>query len=346
MAKKTSKITVGDLKSSEEESFIDVLRIIENAKRQAYSAVNRELINMYWEIGAYVSNKIKSGVWGENTVQRISEHIQTSIPNISGFSASNIWRMKQFYEAYVGKEFLATLLREISWSKNLLIMQRAKTDEERHFYLTLAANNHYSHRELERQIDSLMFQRTQLSEVRTKPFLAKGEGLKALRDNYILEFLDVSVDFKEKDLRKAIVSNIKNFFLEFGKDFAFIGEEYKVQVGNTDFSIDLVFYNRALKCLVAIELKTTAFKPQHLGQLEFYLEALDRDVKKADENPSVGLILCADKDDVVVEYALRRSMSPALIADYKLKLPNKDLLENKIAEMKEITASIIPEDED
>jgi len=209
-------------------------------------------------------------------------------------------------------------------------MARAKTEEAREFYLLLTAKNRYSTSELERQIDSMIFERSMISDEKNKLFIAKSTGLAALRDNYVLEFLDIPHNHKERELRKAILSNLKDFILEFGKDFSFVGEEYRVQVGNSDFKIDLLFFNRELTCLVAIELKVGTFKPEHLGQLEFYLEALDGDVKKESENPSVGLILCADKDDAVVEYALRRSISPALVANYQLHLPNKKLLEDKL----------------
>ncbi|MDE6951390.1 MAG: PDDEXK nuclease domain-containing protein, partial [Lachnospiraceae bacterium] len=262
--------------------------------------------------------------------------IQAERPDIKGFSASNIWRMRQFYETYIGNEKLAPLVREISWTQNLLIMSRTKTDEAREFYLLLASRNNYTKRELERQIDSMLYERTMISDEKNKLFLAKNTGLTALRDSYVLEFLNVPENHKEKQLRKSIVANIRDFILEFGKDFTFVGEEYRVQVGNKDFHIDLLFYNRELHCLVAIELKVTDFKPEHLGQLEFYLEALDRDVKKPSENPSVGLILCAGKDDMVVEYALSRSLSPALVADYQLHLPNKTLLTEKLRELKEL----------
>jgi predicted nuclease of restriction endonuclease-like (RecB) superfamily len=231
---------------------------------------------------------------------------------------------------------LATLSREISWSNNVQIMARAKTDEAREFYLLLAQKNNYSARELERQIDSMLYERTMISDEKNRLFISKNAGLAALRDNYVLEFLDIPENHKEKELRRSIVANIREFILEFGKDFTFVGEEYCVQVGNKDFYIDLLFYNRGLSCLVAIELKTTDFKPEHLGKLEFYLEALDRDVKKPNENPSVGLILCAGKDDTVVEYSLSRSLSPALVADYQLHLPDKKLLENRLRELTEI----------
>ena len=213
--------------------------------------------------------------------------------------------------------------------------------------MLLSSKNNYSKRELERQIDSSLYERTMISDEKNKLFLSRSTGLTALRDSYVLEFLDVPERHKEKELRKAILANLRNFILEFGKDFTLVGDEYRVQVGNTDFKIDLLFYNRELACLVAIELKIGRFKPEHLGQLEFYLEALDRDVKKPNENPSVGLILCSKKDDAVVEYALSRSMSPALIAEYQTHLPQKALLTNKLRELREYAqAEGLVDDED
>jgi len=316
--------------------YYELISIIERARENAFRAVNRELISMYWDIGQYISEKVKDGGWGKSVVTHFAEFMQSEHPDIKGFSAQNVWRMKQFYETYYESENLSALLREISWTNNLMIMSRAKTDEAREFYLLLCNKNHYSSRELERQIDSMLFERTIISEERNKIFIEKNVGLTALRDSYILEFLGIPENHKEKDLRKSIIANIKDFILELGKDFTFVGEEFRVQVGNEDFYIDLLFYNRELSCLVAIELKVSKFKPEHLGQLEFYLEALDRDVKKPNENPSVGLILCTDKDDMVVEYALSRSLSPALVADYRLHLPNKSLLENKLRELREL----------
>jgi len=241
-------------------------------------------------------------------------------------------------------EKLSTLSREIGWSNNVLIITGTKSDEAREFYLTLTAKNNYSARELERQLDSMLFERTMISNEKNKLIVAKNSALSVLRDNYTLEFLDIPKNHKESELRKAIAANMKDFILEFGKDFSFVGEEYKLQVGNSDFHIDLLFFNRELSCLVAVELKTGKFRPEHLGQLEFYLEALDRDVKKSNENPSVGLILCATKDNTVVEYALSRSVSPALIADYKLHLPDKIILENKLRELCEFAENELEEE--
>ena len=315
--------------------YEEMISMIERSRDRAFRAVNRELISLYWDIGAYISDKVRREGWGKSVVADFAAFIQQERPEIRGFSAQNIWRMKQFYETYEGNEKLSAVLREISWTNNPIIMSRVKTDDAKMFYIQLIQRYGYSSRELERQIDSMLYERTMLSEHRNEQVLTQKPELNVLRDSYVLEFLDVPVFHREKDLRKAIVAHIRDFLLEFGKEFSFVAEEYRIQVGNKDFYIDLLFFNRALQCLVAIELKTTDFKPEHLGQLEFYLEALDRNVKMPCENPSVGLILCAGKDDMVVEYALSRSLSPALVADYQLHLPNKTLLMKKFRELRE-----------
>lgn len=319
--------------------FENIIAIIEQSKTRAIKAVNAEMIEMYWQIGKYISEKGMNDGWGKSVVQDFSSFLKQIYPNASGFSAQNIWRMKQFYETYQGNEKLSPLVREITWSNNLLIMSGCKTDESKEFYIRLCIANGYAKRELERQIDSMLYERTMLSSIKNQTLIEQHPAVGALRDSYVLEFLDVPKDYKEKDLRKSIISNLKQFILEFGKDFTFVGEEYRVQVGNTDFFIDLLFYNRALSCLVAIELKVGKFKPEHLGQLNFYLEALNRDVKKPNENPSVGLILCTYKDDTVVEYALSSSLSPAMVANYTLQLPDKKLIEAKLREITMLTES-------
>lgn len=322
--------------SKNNNTFDEIVTIIEQARQKAFRAVNRELIEMYWQIGQYISEKVKSNAWGKSIVQEFANYVQSKYVGIKGFSAQNIWRMKQFYETYAGNEKLSPLVRELPWTNNILIMVSAKTDEAREFYINLSIKNGYSKRELERQLDSMLFERTMISNQVNQLQLSKHEGLASLRDSYVLEFLDIPDSHSESDLQKAITANLKDFILEFGKDLSFMGQEYRLQVGNTDFFIDLLFYNRELQCLVAIELKTEKFKPEHLGQLEFYLEALDRDVKKPNENPSIGLVLCASKDETVVEYALSRSLSPALVAEYKLHLPDKTILENKLRELQQL----------
>jgi predicted nuclease of restriction endonuclease-like (RecB) superfamily len=231
------------------------------------------------------------------------------------------------------------------------------TDKEREFYLAEAVKSRCSIRELKRQMDSALFERTRLSDSTNESNTAKSEGLSALIDGYLLEFLDLTQThqtnqtnqanqtYKEKDLRKTIIESLKQFMLGFAKDFAFIDDEYRIQLGNRDFFIDLLFFNRSLQCLVAIELKIGEFVPERLGKMELYLEALDQDVKKSHENPSVGLIICSKKDEAVIEYALSRSMSPAMATEYMLHLPDKAILENKLRELAELAESVgVPED--
>jgi predicted nuclease of restriction endonuclease-like (RecB) superfamily len=222
-------------------------------------------------------------------------------------------------------------LREISWSNNLHILSKTKSFEEKEFYIKLCIKEKYSSRELERQISSSFYERYMLS---TKANYPQTNNTKQIfRDSYMFEFLNLPENFRERDLQKAIIQNLKNFLLEFGKDFIFIGEEYKIQVGNSDFFIDLLFYHRGLSCLVAFELKIDDFKPEYLGKLNFYLEALDQDIKKEHENPSVGIILCKSKDNDIVEYALNRNLSPALVAEYNTKLIDKKILQRKLHEL-------------
>lgn len=316
--------------------FGAVISIIENAKGRALKAVNAELINMYWEVGEYLSKLCAESSFGDKVVDEVANYISNNTPTIKGFNRRGLYRMKQFYETYKDDEFVSTLLTQISWSNHLAIMTKAKTREERDFYVELAAREQYSFRELERQIDSAYYERYMLSSGKQPPELVPQTVRSSILDTYVLEFLDLPEQYSERNFRKAIIENLKQFILEFGKDFTFIGEEYRVQVGGQDFYIDLLFYNRALSCLVPIELKIGKFKPEHVGQINFYLEALDRDVKKPNENPSVGLILCASKDDAVVEYALSRSMSPTLVSDYTLCLPDKQVLKNKLQELAEL----------
>lgn len=241
--------------------------------------------------------------------------------------------MKQFYETYEHDEFVTTLLTQIGWSNHLAIMAKTKTAEERHFYISLCIKESYSARELVRQIDSGYYERYMLSQEKILPKPIKGLKENPFLDSYIIEFLDLPQAYKELDFRRALIKNMKKFILELGKDFTFVDEEYKVQVGGEDYSIDLLFYHRGLQCLVAVELKIGRFKPEYVSKMDFYLEALDRQKKKSYENPSVGLILCAAKNDEVVEYAMSRTMSPMLVTEYQLKLPDKKILERKLQEL-------------
>ena len=316
--------------------FDQIISIIEEARGRALRAVNAELIQMYWNVGEYLSDLCANATFGDKVIDEVASYIAQSGVKVKGFNRRGLYRMKQFYETYRDDEFVTPLVTQINWTNHLQIMSSAKSMEERHFYLQLCAKEHYSKRELERQIDSAYYERCMLSAQKPVPEMAPQNVRGSILDTYVLEFLDLPEQYSERNFKKAIIENLKQFILEFGRDFSFVGEEYRVQVGNTDFYIDLLFYNRALSCLVAIELKIGKFKPEHIGQINFYLEALDRDVKKPNENPSVGLILCASKDDAVVEYALSRTMSPTLVADYTLYLPDKKVLQDKLRELAEV----------
>lgn len=315
--------------------FTDIIQLIKQSRTDAIRAVNAELLNLYWNIGEYISNKIEQSEWGDSVVTELAKHIQTHEPEIKGFSDKNLWRMKQFYETYKDFPKLSTLLREISWSHNLAIFSRCKTAEEREFYLKLSKQENYSFRDLERQISTSLFERTMIGNSKLSTALRESNQdlTNTFKDSYIFEFLNLPEVHSESELQRGLVRQMKNFILELGKDFLFIAEEYKLQVGNSDFFIDLLFYHRGLQCIVAFELKADKFKPDHLGQLNFYLEALDRDVKKANENPSIGVLLCKDKDSEVVEYALSRSLSPTMVSEYKTQLPDKKLLQQKLHEL-------------
>lgn len=315
--------------------FSDIVQLIKKSRQKAIKAVNAELIDLYWRIGAYINQKVEDSSWGKSVVEKLSEYIQKQEPGIRGFSDKNLWRMKQFYETYKDFPKLSPVVREISWTNNLLIFSRCKTTEEREFYLKLTKKENYSKRELDRQISSSLYERTMIGNTKLSPVLREvtSDLTNSIRDSYVFDFLKLPETYSEKDLQSGLVKQMKSFILELGKDFLFISEEYRIQVGNSDFYIDLLFYHRELQCLVAFELKTEKFKPEHLGQLNFYLEALDRDVKKENENPSIGILICKDKDQEVVEYALSRSLSPTMVSEYKTKLPDKKYLQQKLQEL-------------
>lgn len=315
--------------------FTDIIQLIKQSRADAIKAVNAELINLYWIIGEYISKKIEQSEWGDSVVTELANFIQTHEPDIKGFSDKNIWRMKQFYETYKDFPKLSPLVREISWTNNLLIFSRCKSIEEMEFYLKYVKQENYSKRELDRQISASLFERTLIGNSKLSPTVRESNKdiSNTFKDSYIFEFLNLPEPHSESDLQRGLVRQMKNFILELGKDFLFIGEEFKLQVGNNDFYIDLLFYHRGLQCLVAFELKADKFKPDHLGQLNFYLEALDRDVKKSNENPSIGVLLCKDKDSEVVEYSLSRSLSPTMVSEYKTQLPDKKLLQQKLHEL-------------
>ena len=327
------------------QEFSEVLQHIRQARQKVYAQANTILLDLYWQLGKTISEKVASASWGKGVVTELAKYIAQNDPESKGFSDKNLWRMKQFYETYQSDEKLAPLWRALSWSHNLAIFSRCKTSEEREFYLNLSNRENYSFRELDRQISACLFERIMLGNQKLSTVLRElyPNVNQVFKDNYVLEFLGLPDTHSENDLQKGLTRHMKAFILELGKDFVFMGENYRLQVGNQDFYIDLLFYHRDLCALVAFELKIGRFMPEYLGQLNFYLEALDRDVKKPHENPSIGVLLCRDKDEEVVEYALSRNLSPTLIAQYQLQLPDKKLIKQKLHEFYE---QYLPESSD
>lgn len=330
--------------------FEQVALPIEEARNRAFQKVNEELVLLYFKVGNIVSGKVSAGAWGDNTVEELAGYIASKYPGLQGFNRRGLYRMKQFFETYSSSEFVSLLvtqikeienetitfvsavLTQISWTHHLLILSKTRTTEEKLFYIHSCVNEHWSTRELERQLNSAVFERTVLANKKVST-LMKELPNNLFKDPYIFEFLDLPDGHSETDLEKALMLNLQKIILEIGKGFTYMGHQYRLQVGNKDYYTDLLFYQRDLQCLVLFELKIQEFEPEFLGKLNFYLEALDRDVKRSFENNSIGVLLCKGKDTAVVEYAMARNTSPAIIADYETKLIPKKLLANKLHQL-------------
>ncbi|AEE50127.1 PDDEXK nuclease domain-containing protein [Haliscomenobacter hydrossis] len=354
--------------------FQQLYDLIKLARSRSLVVVNREHLNLFWQVGAFIEAKLSEGSWGDKVVDQFSEWLKQMDPSVKNFDRRNIYRMRAFFLAYSsiqvkpGKggaaievlekpqlqdtleqagQIVVSLnpqlpeipkwLCQLSWTHHIYILSATKDPEERMFYILLAAREKYTVKELKRQVQSSLYERQKLSNKNilklNHPHADKMSII--FRDRYVFEFLDLPEPFNEHDLKKGLIGKLKKFILELGRDFIFIGEEYRIIVGVKDFFIDLLFYHRDLQCLIAFELKTVAFEPEHLGKLNFYLEALDRDVKKPHEHPSIGVLLCKTKDNTEVEYALSRNISPALVAEYQTKLIDKGVLKKLLSEWTE-----------
>ena len=320
------------------EHFPPVLSLIQHAKVRALSSVNQQLVELYWQIGNYLSLKVSEQGWGKSTIKELALWLAEHEPNLRGFSAQNLWRMRQFYEIYANQPKLSTLLRELPWSSHLHLISKCQTAQEREFYLQIAIRERWTVRDLEQQINNALFERSMASPLKLSPILKELQPAanQIFKDSYLFDFLHLPEPHHERDLQQGLVRHLKQFLLELGRDFCFIGQEFNIQVGQKDFAIDLLFYHRELQALIAFELKIDDFKPAYLGQLEFYLEALDRDHRKSHEAPSIGVLLCKNRDHDVVEYALSRSLSPTVVAQYHTRLPDKALLQAKLDEFYEL----------
>lgn len=346
-------------------AFSEIITLIASARQRAVHAVNSQLIELYWQVGAIISRKIGSAEWGDGVIPQLAAYLAKTQPGLRGFTRPNLFRMRQFFEAYPDGGFVSAVprqlpqatgigttipaqakaedargqivsavLRQLPWTHHLIILGQSKRPEEREFYLRMAIRERWSSRELERQLKGALFERSVLNPPKASQAIQKNHAaaLSVFKDAYLVEFLGLPAEHAESDLHRGLLRKLRDFLIELGRDFCFVGSEFPVQVGGRDFALDLLFFHRGLNALVAIELKVGRFEPEYLGKLSFYLEALDRDVKKPHENPAIGVLLCASRDEEVVEYALSRTLSPALIAEYQPQLPDKGLLQAKLRE--------------
>lgn len=351
------------------EEFETVCSIIATHRKRIIRVVNNESMSMVWEVGGYVSHKLKTSVWGDGVVRQLSDYIRTKYPAARGWSYRTLYKMVQLYDTYTTASFSALIektdmtkygdivpfetaqidgklivpfemaqipnvLFATGWTNHQIILNRCKSDTERLFYMLYAGKEHLENKELLRTIktdtiNSLLGGRDVQSEVMTKTYPTSPLLFK---DKVYLEMLGLPLEYKESKLRKEIIAHMKDFILEMGKDFLFIDDEHRVTVGSKTFKVDLLFYHRLLQCMIAIELKTTEFHPKDLGQLEFYLEALDQEERRSNENPSIGIILCKEADMEVVRYALNRSMSPTMVALYKEQLQVGSVIQRSLVE--------------
>lgn len=321
-----------DLEHGQYSFIAEVKTRIRQAQYEALKAVNVQLIDLYWEIGKSIAEK-QSESWGKSIVSTLSAELQKEFPGVGGFSTANLWLMAQFYSEYQGVVNLVPLVREISWSKHITILKKCKDDLQRQFYIQATSRFGWTKNVLIHQIENETYEKYLLNQTnfdRTLPEDVRHQAHLAVKDEYTFDFLNLSEQHSESQLETALVQNIRNFLLEIGHPFTFVGNQFKVQAGSKEYFIDLLLYHRQLQCLVAVELKIGEFMPEYKGKMEFYLSILNETVKLPHEKDAIGIIICKDKDRTVVEYSLKTSTMPIGVATYTTtaKLPSqyKELL--------------------
>jgi len=310
------------IRQSDYQAFVkEIKEKIYQAQLKAMQAVNRELLALYSDIGKSIVEKQGQLGWGKSVVENLAKDLQNEFPGMQGFSARNLWLMRSFYLEYKDNKKLQPLVAEISWSHNVILMEKCKDLLEREFYIRITKKYGWSKNILIHQIEGKSYERYLLSQTSFDKVLAKKykyQAKLAVKDSYNFDFLELGEEYDERELELGLIKNIRNFLLEMGGYFSFIGNQYKLDIDGEEFFIDLLLYHRRLKSLVAIELKTTDFKPEYAGKMQFYLAVLDDKVRQKDENPSIGIIICKTKRRTVVEYALKTASSPMGVADYSL----------------------------
>jgi predicted nuclease of restriction endonuclease-like (RecB) superfamily len=312
---------------------------IRSAQYEALKTVNKELVGLYWDIGRMIVDRQDVEGWGKAVVEQLAADLRTEFPGVGGFSASNLWRMKAFFEAYNGLEKLAPLVREIGWSHNLAILERCKDALEREFYLRMTRKFGWSKNVLIHQIDNQSYEKSLLGQTNFDQALTpelRAQAKLAVKDEYTFDFLELGEEHSERELERALIARIEDFLRAMGGMFAFMGSQYRLEVDGKEFFIDLLLFHRRLRCLVAIELKVGEFLPEFVGKMQFYLAALDRQVRQEDENPSIGIILCKEKSRTIVEYALHDARKPIGVATYEITKTLPKALKGQLPSPKDI----------
>lgn len=317
----------------------EVKERIRSAQYEALKAVNKELVGLYWDIGRMIVERQDVEGWGKAVVEQLAADLRTEFPGVGGFSASNLWRMKAFFEAYTGLEKLAPLVREIGWSHNLAILERCKDPLEREFYLRMTRKFGWSKNVLIHQIDNQSYEKSLLGQTNFDQALTpelRAQAKLAVKDEYTFDFLELGEEHSERELERALIARIEDFLRAMGGMFAFMGSQYRLEVDGKEFFIDLLLFHRRLRCLVAIELKVGEFLPEFVGKMQFYLAALDRQVRQEDENPSIGIILGKEKSRTIVEYALHDARKPIGVATYEITKTLPKALKGQLPSPKDI----------
>jgi predicted nuclease of restriction endonuclease-like (RecB) superfamily len=331
-----SELALGEYQSL----LVDVKQRIRSAQYDALRAVNKELIALYWDIGRMIVERQQGESWGRAVVENLAKDLQAEFPGIQGFSAQNLWRMRQFYEAYCRQEKLSPLVREIGWTHNVIILMRCKDDLEREFYIRMTRKLGWSKNVLTHQIENRAFEKTMISQTnfdRALPEELTSQAKLAVKDGYIFDFLELGDEHSERELERALLGKIESFLREMGGVFAFVGSQFRLEISDKEYFIDLLLYHRRLKSLVALELKVGEFEPEHVGKMQFYLAALDDLVRLEEENPSIGIILCKSRDRTIVEYALRESNKPIGVATYQIVTELPPALQGQLPGPEQIT---------
>lgn len=304
---------------------------VQVAQYAALKSVNTELIGLYWDLGRIIVEQQEGNTWGKSIVRKLSEDLQRDFPGMSGFSASNLWRMRAFYEEYQANEKLAPLVREIAWSHNLVIMERCSDPLEREFYLRMARKFGWSKNVLVHQVENQTYEKSMIGQTNFDKTLTpeiQAQAKLAVQDEFSFDFLELAEKHSERQLERALLGRVEDFLRAMGGVFTFMGSQFPLNVDGDEFFIDLLLFHRTLRCLVAVELKIGKFQPEFAGKMQFYLTVLDKQVRQEGENPSIGIILCKEKNRTVVEYALQETHKPIGVATYTItKALPKDLKE-------------------